>query len=165
MNNLAEIHLSPMEMVSEVLALYARRGVFRAFSEGASQRGKISFSIVWHHGRRFDVVLDMEKNVLRFHNVLSAVPANSAMYGELKDFVKSRQSHDVPEHRSINKRKAEVRPYNRRGNVSLSIEIKDADYVYATRKIVHLVNEIFLVFLIDGAYYEYLIETLGVDPA
>jgi len=156
--------MSPVEMVSEVLALYARRGVFRAFSEGVVRKGNMTFSIVWHYGRRFDVVLDTEKGIIRFQNVLSEVPANSPMYSDLKTFIKSRQAHTIPEHRAIDPRKALVKPYNRRGNVCLSVQVKDEDYVYGTRKLVHLVNEIFLVFLIDGAYYEYLIETLGVDP-
>ena len=33
-----------------------------------------------------------------------------------------------------------------------------------TRKIIQIVHEIFMVFLVDGPYYEYMVEQLGLDP-
>jgi hypothetical protein len=40
----------------------------------------------------------------------------------------------------------------------------DADFDYATRKMIHTVHEIFMVFLVDGSYFEYMVEQLGLDP-
>ena len=35
---------------------------------------------------------------------------------------------------------------------------------YAVRKLVHLINEIYLTFLTDGKYFDYLVETFNLDP-
>ena len=48
--------------------------------------------------------------------------------------------------------------------VSIGISIRDQDFEYATRKLIHTVHEIFLVFLREGPYYEYMVEHLGLDP-
>ena len=54
--------------------------------------------------------------------------------------------------------KARVHCRNRSGNVSLALTVKDGDYEYGTRKLIHMVHEIFLVFLSDGPYGDYMIE-------
>jgi hypothetical protein len=96
--------------------------------------------------------------------VLPEVPARSAMYRELKEFVESRQAANLPAHRRIDRKKARVIPANRGGNVGLTLTLKGADYEYATRKLIHLVHEIYLVFLYDGAYYDYMVEVFNLDP-
>ena len=86
------------------------------------------------------------------------------MYREFKEFVGSRHAAGLLEHRRIDPKKAVVRPSNRRGNIALTLTVKNGDYDYATRKLIHLVHEIFLVFLYDGRYYDYVIKTFGLDP-
>ncbi len=34
----------------------------------------------------------------------------------------------------------------------------------AHRQLIHLVHEIFMTFLLDGRYYEYMVETFDLDP-
>ena len=46
----------------------------------------------------------------------------------------------------------------------LVLKIKDGDGEYAVRKLIHLVNEIYLTFLADGKYFDYLVETFNLDP-
>lgn len=152
------------EKATGILEDYAQRGVFRAFSRGTVRNGNVEFKILWHRDRLFDVVFDANKNLLRFKHLLPNVPADSPMYAEFKKFLKSRQSEELPEHRRIDKQKADIRPYNRTGNVSLTIKSRDGDCDYAVRRIVHLVNEIFLVFLSEGAYFEYMVENFNLDP-
>lgn len=101
---------------------------------------------------------------MRFPVVLPNVPADSEMYSELKGFIKSRHSDKVPEHRRIDSRKAQVRSYNRGGNVSLTLTVVDDEFEYCAGKLVNLVHEIFMAFLIDGSYYEYMVETFDLDP-
>jgi hypothetical protein len=86
------------------------------------------------------------------------------MYRELQSFLKSRQSDEVPEHRRVNPAKARLQSKNLRGTVSITVTAKDGDFDYATRKIIHIVHEIFMVFLVDGPYYDYMVEHLGLDP-
>jgi hypothetical protein len=155
---------APLEVVAEALAGYAKRGVFRGFSEGAVTKGKASFRIVWHRDRVFEMVFDAKKNELRFPEVLTGVPAGSTMYRELKGFINTRLSDELPEYRRIDSQKAQVRASNRGGSVALALVVNDGDYEYGVRKLVHLVHEIFMVFLIEGSYLEYMVEAFDLDP-
>lgn len=164
MDPVSESTLSPVETVAGLLEEYARRGVFRGFSRGRDQGGKATFRMMWHRDRFYDFILDVQKQTMRFPLVLPNVPNNSSMHKEFKEFLKSRHSEDLPEHRRIDRQRAEVRPYNRGGNLSLSLKVKDGDYEYGARKFIHLIHEIFMVFLYDGRYYEYMIENFDLDP-
>lgn len=155
---------SAADIVAQRLEHYARRGVFRGFSPAAKQGAKPSFRILWHRGQTFELVLDPKRGTLKFPVVLPAVPSDSAMYAALKAFVRARQSDDLPEHRRIDRARAEVRLYNRTGDVALTLTSKDGDLDYAAQKLVHLVHEIYLQFLADGRYRDYMIAHLGLDP-
>ena len=155
---------SAIEVVAETLEGYAKRGIFRGFSRGESKRGKVRFKMLWHRDRVFELHFDVTRGQLRFKQMLPNVPSDSPMYAEFKKFVKARQSEDLPEHRRIDKGKAEIKPYNRGEFVSLSLVVQDGDYEYGARKIVHLVNEVFLDFLYGGMYYDYMVENFDLDP-
>lgn len=153
-----------IEVVAEVLEGYARRGVFRGFSRGQVGRGEATFRITWHWNRVFDLVFDLEKRALRCGKVLCNVPADSTMYRELKEFIRSRHGDDVVEHRRIDRQMAPMKVVNRGGNISLVLRVKGSDCEYGARKFVHLMNEIFVTFLADGNYFEYLVEAFDLDP-
>lgn len=155
---------SQADAVRKLLEGYAARGVFRGFSAGAVRGGKATFKVVWHRSRVFDLVFDCEAATLRCPQVLANIPADSPMYRELKEFIKSRHADDLPEHRRTDRRKAQVQPYNRQGSVSLVLRIKDGDCEYGARKLIHLIHEIFVTFLADGNYLEYLVEVFDLDP-
>lgn len=155
---------SPIETVAETLENYAQRGVFRGFSRGPARAGRATFKMLWHRDLVFELILDLNRKTMRFPLVLPNVPAGSAMHKAFKEFVRSRQSDDLPEHRRIDKRKARVKTYIRGGDLSLTLKIEDEDYDYCARKFLQLVHEIYLVFLNDGAYYEYMVETFDLDP-
>lgn len=159
-----ECALPSMEVVARTLEEYAARCVFRGFSRGPINGGKAAFKIAWHRDCMFDFVFDSARSSLRFSTVLPNVPADSSMYKELKAFIKSRQSGELPDHRRIDRTKVEIRPYNRGGNVSLTFRVKDGDIEYGVRRLIYFVNEIFLVFLQDGLYYDYMVETFDLDP-
>ncbi len=147
-----------------ILEDYAARGVFRGVGPGAARKGTASFKIMWHRDRSFEFVVDVAKETMSFPAVLPGVPAHSTMYWEFREFVESRQSPDLPEHRRIDPEKAQVRCSNRDGNASLTVSVKDGDYEYAVRKLVGLVHEVYMVFLYDGRYYDYMVETFDLDP-
>jgi hypothetical protein len=154
---------SQIELVAETLEGYARRGVFKGFSRGPVGQGKARFRIAWHRDRIFELVFDSKRLALSFAAVLPNVPADSTIYRELKQFIKSRHSTDLPEHRRIDLVRAQVRAVNRGGNVSLTLQVLDGDCEYGTRRLVHLVHEVFLTFLVDG-HFEYMVETFDLDP-
>ena len=154
---------SQIELVAATLEGYAKRGVFKGFSRGPVGHGKATFRIAWHRDRIFELVFDLKTLAMRFPAVLPNVPADSTMYRELKEFIKSRHSADLPEHRRIDGDRAQVRVTNRAGNVSLALRVIDGNCEYGTRKLIHLVHEIFLTFLVDG-HFEYMVETFDLDP-
>jgi hypothetical protein len=154
--------LSTSDAVAETLARYAERGVFQSFSRQSAARGKTTFQIVWHRGRAFELVFDSKRGTLRLTELLPQVPA--AMYKALKAFIEARQTDDLPEHRRIDRARVEVRSSHRAGSVSLSMTAVDGDCQYAVTKFVHLVNEIYLIFLAEGEHFDYLVETFDLDP-
>jgi hypothetical protein len=115
----------------------------------------------WHKGRFYDLIYDIPKRSLRFPVVLPKVPR--PMYDDFKKFVASRQAAEVLEHRRIDPEKIRISCSLKNGNVSLLFIVKHGDFEYATRKLINLVHEVFMVFLRDGLYYEYMIETFDLD--
>jgi hypothetical protein len=151
-------------LATAILEGYAEKAVFRGFSAHPRGNGKATYRMVWHHDRPFELLLDVPGKTLRFPAMLPGVPARTTMYRELQAFVEARQSDELPEHRRVNPAKARLTLTNQRGAVSLKLTVKDGDFEYATRKIIHTVHEIFMIFLVDGPYFEYMVEQLGLDP-
>lgn len=153
-----------IDTVASVLAGYAERRVFRGFSRGPVVGGKARFQFAWHRGRVFELSFEAKSGTLRLPELLIDVPADITMYEDLKEFIRSRQSDDLPDHRRLDPRKIQIRTYNRGGNILLVLKIKDGDCEYAVRKLIHLINEVYLTFLLDGKYFDYLVETFNLDP-
>ena len=153
-----------IELVTGVLESYAEKGVFRGFSAHPKRGGSAVYNMVWHYDRNLELLLDVPKKTLRFPAILPHVPARSAMYRDLRAFLEERRSGDLPEHRRVDMAKARAALGNLRGTVSLTLTVKDGDYDYGTRKLIQLAHEIFLVFLVDGPYFDYTVEHLGFDP-
>lgn len=154
---------SRSETVASILEEYAQRGVFRGYSPaGEVRQGRAVFRLLWHRDRVFDLVFDARQNTMRFPAVLPNVPAG--MYRELKEFVKARQAGDLPEHRRIDPSKARIITSHRGGLVAIALRVLDGNDEYGARKLIHLVHEIFLTFLLDGRYYDYMVENFDLDP-
>ena len=154
---------SKIDVVSDALENYARRGVFRGFSRGDVKNGRAVFRMVWHWNRDFDLIFDSNHGIMRFPLLLPDVSSNSKLYGDLKEFIKSRQSAQLPDHRRIDGKKAKVGCSVRGGHISVALTVKNGDYEYGARKLIGLVHEIFLVFLADS-YYDYLVYAFELDP-
>ena len=152
------------QAVSRLLRGYAERGVFRSISEGQRRGGTTTFQMVWHHGRLFRFVLDTTGDLVSFPTLLPEVPARSPMQRELKAFLRAFETNEVPLHRRIDPAKARLRITRRAGGLSVALAVKSGEFEYCTRRLVHLAQEVFLVFLPDGPYYEYRVEKLGLDP-
>lgn len=145
-----------LNVVRQGLQAYADRGVFRGFSELKPGR----FQFVWMIRHQMELVVDTAKHELRFKQLLPGVPAKSELYADLKCFVAERHDPKLPEHRRVDRRRAEVGCSNRGGVVSISLKVKNNQYAYGVNRIVNLVHELF-VHLRD-AYPEYLVENFDV---
>jgi hypothetical protein len=151
-------------LVRDLLKDYASRGVFRSFHEEPHRAGRTSFTMLWHHDRTFTCVLDLPRRTVSFPALLPGVPARSSMAKELKAFLGRFQTAAVPPHRRIDPAKARLEVGIRAGSVSLALIVVHGEFEYAARRLVHLAQEVFLVFLLDGPYYDYRVEKLGLDP-
>ena len=152
---------SPLTTISAVMDDYAERGVFRGFTAKPVRNAVAAFRMLWHRDRIFDLIVDTRKKTIRIPIVLPAVPPRSPLYWHFKAFVASHHAANLPDHRRIEKSKARVRCANLRGNISLTMDVRDADYTYALQRLILLVHEIFLIFLPDGPYRDYMVEHLG----
>ena len=146
----------PEARVGEILQGYADKAVFRGFSAA----GPV-YRILWHRNQLLELRLDTRRKALTFPALLPEVPAS--IYRELQRFLRVRTTKEVPEHRRIDPRRARLQCVRRKGgNVSLAITSRDGDYDYATRKLIHLVHEVFLLFLSD--HFDYQVEAFDLDP-
>lgn len=156
--------LDDARIVSDVLRGYAERGVFRSFSEGPRRGGKTTFKMLWHYQRVFRLDLDSAAGTIGFPALLPGVPARSPMLKDLKAFLHRFETDEVPPHRRIDRSKARLQITARAGSVSLALSVKNGELEYCARRLVHLAQEVFMIFLPDGPYYEYRVEQLGLDP-
>jgi hypothetical protein len=145
-----------LSVVRESLQTYADRGVFRGFSE--SKRGQFKF--VWLLRQQMELNVDTAKHILRFKQLLPGVSARSALYAELKNFIEQRHDRALPEHRRIDRKRAEASCSNRGGFVSVSLRVKNNQYAYGVNRLVNLVHELFL--FLRESHPEYLVENFDV---
>ncbi len=146
----------PLSEVRESLQVYADRGIFRGFNEVRPGR----FSFVWLLQHQMELNLDTTRHVLRFRQLLPGITADSPMYTELKSFIAERHDKQLPDHRRIDRRRAEVTCSNRGGFVSISLQVKNNQYTYGVSKIVNLVHELFV--LLRESYPDYLVENFDI---
>jgi hypothetical protein len=143
----------------------ARRGVFSSYSRAqGGKSGKKIYEVAWHKGRIFQLSLNPSKRVISIPNLLPSLERNSNLYKSLIQFVNDFAADDRPDHRRVSPERAYLKLSIRRGSTQLSIFSTDDDMEYAFKKIVQVVNEIFLLFMISGEYFAYRVEHLGADP-
>lgn len=148
----------------EVLTRYAERGAFRSFTALPHGKTRAAYCMQWHKGRTFDIIVDATLKAIRVAVVLPNIAPRSAMDRDYRRFLAGFQNGDLPPHRSIDRRKALLKAVNRLGAMSLTMEVLDEDYEYATEKLLAVVHETYLLFLQLGGYADYVVEYLGGNP-
>ena len=133
-----------VEVVRKNLKAYADRGVFRSLNEVESRNGKQSFTFDWVGERPLEFDIDTKGSILTFRRLLPNVPSNSALYSDLKRFLQARCGADLPKHRRIDAKRAELGWANRAGNVSITLKVRNNQYAYGLNRLVNLVHEIFV---------------------
>lgn len=111
-----------------------------------------------------DLTVDASVGRLGMTGVLPGIDSKSAMYRQLRAWLRDQQSGRLPAHRGLDPTRAKLSGYNRQGQLNLYLHSHDRDWPYATRRMVHLVNELYLDFLSDGRYYDWVVETFDLDP-
>jgi hypothetical protein len=150
--------------IAEILRGYAQRGMFRGFADKPSRGSTRTFNVVWHYDRQYPLVVDFNFHTLSFPALLPAISARSPMVEQLRAFLRPFSSDELPAHRRVNPDMGRLILKTQKGALTLTMEVKGGHYDYCTRKLVHIAHEIFMVFLWDGPYYEYRVDSLGLDP-
>ncbi len=120
--------------------------------------------MIWHVDLLFKLILNLKKRTITVPVVLPDVPSDTSLYRDFKIFVESLHDRKLPKHRRIDKAKAVIKVGKRGGNVSLTMTVEDGDYAYGAQRLVHLIHETFLLFLVNGAYLDYRVDRLGFNP-
>lgn len=139
--------IQPAAAILGLLEAYARRGVFRSFSQTRADGKEVEFRFFWLWNLPFHLTFDAKRKALAFKNLLPDVPAGSELNSQLKAFIKDRSSNDLPEHRRIDPEQVSIRYSNLRGRVSITFLVKKNDYSYVVKKALSLINELLVSFL------------------
>jgi hypothetical protein len=118
----------------------------------------------WHRERNFEFIVDATSKTVRVTEVLPNVPARSSMDRAYRRFLSEFQSDELPPHRRIDPKKASVRCVNRQGSLGVALHVRDGDYAYATRKLLAIVDESYLLFLTLNDYSDYMVQNLDANP-
>jgi len=137
----------PAIVVRGVLQSYARRGVFRSFSEKRSRGRRVTFRFRWLWNEVFSMTLDGASGAILFEGLLPEIDAGSELETGVRAFVRECCSRERLEHRRVDPRRVAVSVSHRRRRLNLRLRTRDNDFEYGARKAIHLVNEIFLSYL------------------
>jgi len=137
----------PLAIVHEQLQAYARRGVFRSFSQTRAGGARAEFRFYWLWNLPFQLRFDGTRKTISFKNLLPGVPAGSELNSRLKSFIKDLSASDQPEHRRVDPKRVSIRYSNRRGNVTITLVVAKNEYEYGVKKALNLINETFVGFL------------------
>jgi hypothetical protein len=142
--------------VRSALEGYAKRGVFSGFGYSEAPGGKTIYSFVWLHDRSMTLTLDPAKSALRFDRFLPGVKAGTPIAADLKRFIETLKSDEVPEYRHVDPERAALTCSNRQDHLSVTIAIKNNEYEYAVNRMVNVAHELFVY--LRSAWPEYLVE-------
>ena len=109
-----------------------------------------------------DVSLDRKRRTIALPAFLPSIDLDPALERALRVFL--RRMSDLPEHRRLDETRAQLTLRKKDNALTLAVKSLDGDLDYACRKLVHIANEVLLVFLSSHAFDQYKIDALGVDP-
>lgn len=150
-----EERAAPADVVRDTLLEYAERGVFRGFDYRKGGEGTTDFRFVWLADRPFHVVFDEKSCTLTFERLLPGAGEDSEVRADLEELVRERQKGDVPEHRRVDPDRATVELVSQEGgDAALVLRVRNEDFEYGVRRILNLVNEIWV--RLNYAHQRYL---------
>jgi hypothetical protein len=97
------------------------------------------------------------RRLLSFASLLPGIERAAA--AELRTVVSSRTARAQPSHKRLDARRARFTSAIRKGDFSLSVEIRGNNHAYAVKQALNLVNDLFLE--LQERHPDYLIERFG----
>ena len=119
---------------------------------------------MWHNNKRFELLVDLTKRTVTMPMVLPNVPSRSVLDRNFRGFVRACSSEQKLPHRRIDPAKIAMSCVNRRGALGVRFTLLDDDIDYALQRLLHLVQETYVLFLLEGIYLDYCIEQFGPPP-
>ncbi len=144
--------------MTAAFAHYADRGVFRGFRPSPEARGRVDYQFHWLTRRPMQASID-RRGVLTFPALLPQ--ASREIVAEMKAMVAARSTRAVPDHKRIDARRARVGCAVRKGDLTLSIEIRGRNQDYAVKRALNLVNDMFVA--LHERHPDYLVEHFGIS--
>jgi hypothetical protein len=126
--------VQPLTQIRSVFEDYARRGIFRSYSEVAS--GRFRFHWLWN--APFAASFD---RALVFEGMLP--DADPATESTARAFLAECCAPERREHRRLDPRKLRATWSKRRGGLTLRVAVKDGDWDAGARRALQFVNELF----------------------
>ena len=132
--------------------------MFRGFRAVPETGGRVAYEFFWLTRKPMRAVFD-RRGALSFPALLPQAPRSIA--AEMKAMVAARSTAAVPAHKRIDSRRARLEAASRKGNLSLSVDIRGRNQAYAVSKALNLVNEMFVA--LHEAHPDYLVEHFGIS--
>lgn len=122
-------------------------------------RGKIEYRFLWLTKKPTTAVFDTKAKTLTFPSLLPDVDRPTASL--LKSVIDARSDRSQPDHKRIDARKARISGVVRRGDLSITTEIRGNNHDYAVSKALNVINEMFV--MLHEHRPEYLIDQFGMS--
>lgn len=140
---------------------FVARGVFRAEPAKVSRGETAAWNLRWFGGHVMRLAVGPRQ--VSVDPLLPSLPARSALYRELRAWLRSQQSAELPPHRRLDPARYAPELRNRGGDILLVLSA-DAPGDERVRRAVQLVNAIYLDFLNGPGRLEWVTEAFGLDP-
>jgi hypothetical protein len=156
--------LSDASPVSLLVNDFVGRGVFSALAMPSRHRGIEDYRLLWFRGQQMDLQVDSRHARASLARLLPPIAPRSRFDRRLRAWLRSRQAQELPPHRRVDPGRLQASLRNVGGTMRLTLVSKDGDPLLATRKLLHLVNELYLVFLATPECYDWIVEAFDLDP-
>ncbi|HEY4368933.1 MAG TPA: hypothetical protein VGN07_16985 [Steroidobacteraceae bacterium] len=144
--------------VSEVLGGFLQRGTFQEVHFGKVRVGRVTHRVLWHHGRVYRFMLDLDAGAVMFPALLPAtasVAMPPQLPRELKAFLRSVVAGAARETNQIDPEKGELRVVMLHGSLTISITVRGDAYEYCMEQLMRTADALLTVFLEQPAYIDY----------
>lgn len=131
--------------------------MFRGFRATPIARKRVEYQFLWLTKKPVTAVFDPIARRLTFPSLLPQIDRHGAAL--MKSVIDERTGKSQPEHKRIDARRGRIASAVRKGDVSVTIEIRGQNHEYAVSKALNLINDLFVT--LQEHHPEYLIDRFG----
>ena len=138
--------------IRDALQYYCERGVLADFSAGKLRLGRMTFVVSFPAGRAYRLLLDVDAGTVKLSGFLVDVNERSALFKELKNFLRAFGTAQVSPTLRLDPHKGEIHLEPENSGTALVVTVKDSEYEHCARRLVCLADEIRRTFLQESNY-------------